>query len=452
MKRSMTQGSPIKAILFFTIPLLIGNLFQQFYNMADTLIVGRTIGVPALAAVGCTGSLTFLILGFVIGFTNGSSIITAQRFGAEDMDGVKKSFAAGIVLNAALAVIMTILGVLIVRPLLKLLNTPEDIIDDAYSYLVVIFAGVGASILFNLLSNTLRAIGDSRTPLVFLIIACVANIIMDFIFILVFKMGVRGVAVATITAQILSGIFCLIFIWKKVYILRLRRKHFKLDMDELKLHLRVSLPMAFQMSIIAIGALILQAAINNLGDEAVVANAAFSAAQKIDSIATMPLQSFGAAMATYSAQNYGAKLYGRIKKGVFQCSIVAIIYSVIMGGINITFGRYFVYLFVGNEPQVLDYAHTFLSLTGMCYFILALLFIFRNTLQGLGKNKIPTLAGIIELLMRAFAAIALTGPLGFTGVSLAGPLAWIGACIPLTVAFVIEITKLTKKTNECNGD
>ena len=308
----MTNGNPAKLIVLFALPLIAGNIFQQFYSMADTIIVGRTIGVNALAAVGCTGSLNF----FVMGFTNGLSIVTAQKFGGEDLEGVKRSFATGIVLCTVLALILTAAAVFLTRPMLEVLQTPEEIIDDAARYMKIIFWGISGSMLFNFTSNMMRALGDSRTPLYFLVLACSVNIVLDFVLILAFGMGVAGAGAATILSQLLSGICCFGYIMKKMPSLRIERRHFRLNKEEVILHLKNAFPMAFQMSIIAIGALILQYALNGLG---AVSVAAYTAAQKIDSIATMPLNSFGAAMATYTAQNYGAQKYDRIRKGVFQC-------------------------------------------------------------------------------------------------------------------------------------
>lgn len=258
MTKTLTEGNPAKLILFFSLPLIIGNIFQQFYSMADTLIVGRTIGVNALAAVGCTGSITFLILGFVQGLTSGLSIITSQKFGANNEDAVRKSFAASILISSAVAIITTVFSVLLTRPLLELLQTPAEIIDDATAYLVIIFLGIPATILFNLLSNAVRALGDSKTPLYFLIFACCVNIVLDLVFILYLHLGVAGAGIATILSQLLSGILCIFFIIKKVPILRLKKADFQIHYEVIASHLSIALPMAFQMSIIAIGSLMLQ--------------------------------------------------------------------------------------------------------------------------------------------------------------------------------------------------
>lgn len=444
MTKTMTEGKPAKLILFFTIPLLIGNLFQQFYSMADTFIVGRTIGVNALAAVGCTGSIMFLIIGFAQGFTSGLSIVIAQRFGAGDMKGVRQSFAVGLTLSLVATIVLTALSVSTARPILELMQTPPEIIDDAYSYIVVIFGGIGAAILFNLLSNVTRALGDSKTPLIFLIIACIINIALDLVFIINFNMGVAGAGWATIIAQLIAGICCLVFISKRFTLLKVTREDFRFPMSAVGHHLKIALPMAFQMSIIAIGAIMLQFALNGLGSVYV---AAYTASQKIDTLAVQPMMSFGVTMATYTAQNYGAGDIARIKKGVIQCAMMSVSFSLIVGAINVFFGKMLVEVFVGGaEIEVINHAQTYLTINGSMYFILSLLFIFRYTLQGLGQSFIPTFAGLMELCMRGFAAVFLTSALGFAGACMANPLAWAGSCIPLAISFVITMKRLTITT------
>lgn len=440
MLKNMTEGNPAKLIFMFTIPLLIGNLFQQLYSMADTLIVGRTIGVGALAAVGATGSITFLIIGFAQGLTVGFSIVTAQRFGAGDERGVRQSVAVSALLSLIITIILTTLSVLYARSILEWMQTPPEIIDQAYQYINIIYWGIAASVLFNLLSNIIRALGDSRTPLLFLIIACVLNIILDLLFILGFSMGVEGAAWATVISQLVSGILCLYYMIKKLPIVRLTRAEWKADKEAWTEHMRLGLPMGFQSSIIAIGAIVLQAALNSLGAMSV---AAYTASQKIDMVATMPMASFGMTMATYAAQNYGARKFERIRQGVKQCCIMSVSFSVAVGLIIILAGHKLVEIFVGpGHPEVIKLAQTYLVINSVMYFVLAFLFIFRFTLQGLGQSFVPTFAGVMELVMRIFAAIILADYLGFAGVCLANPLAWLGACIPLTIAYVMSVKKL----------
>ena len=288
----------------------------------------------------------------------------------------------------------------------------------------------------------MRALGDSKVPLYFLILTCILNIVLDYALILFFDMGVAGAGVATIFSQLVSAICCVIFIKKKMPAFWIRREHFQISRREISCHLKTAIPMAFQMSIIAIGALILQFALNGLGPNAV---AAYTAAQKIDNIAGMPLNSFGAAMATYTAQNYGAGKLDRIRKGVFQCILMSVGTSIFMGVMNFFFGGTLASFFIGaGETEVIGYAQTFLSINGVLYWVLALLFIYRFTLQGLGNSTVPTIAGIMELIMRALGGLFLVDMLGFTGAALSNPLAWIGAFIPLTIAYYMEIHKLEK--------
>lgn len=443
VSRNLTKGSPAKLILLFTIPLLIGNIFQQFYSIADTFIVGRTIGVNALAAVGCTGSIMFLILGFAQGLTAGLSIITAQKFGAEDKKGVKESYVAGIVISMIVTIILTIISTVTARDILELMNTPPEIIDDAYRFVFVIFIGIIASMFFNFYSNIIRALGDSKTPLIYLICACILNVILEFVFILVFKMGVTGAAIATVIAQGVSALLCMWHIKKNLPILKLKKGDLKISKKVFLDHIRISLPMGFQASIIAIGAIILQFALNGLGATSV---AAYTAAQKIDSIAIQPMMSFGITMATYTAQNYGAKKFERIKEGVKQCAYISVTFSIIVALVNIFAGQFLTGLFVGfDQKEVISLSQIYLTSNGIFYFLLSLLFIYRYTLQGLGQSFIPTVAGIMELIMRSFAAIILSKPLGFLGVCLSNPLAWLGACIPLAAAYYITIRKINNE-------
>ncbi|MDH6363403.1 putative MATE family efflux protein [Enterococcus sp. PF1-24] len=438
--RDLTTGSPIKLIFLFTIPLLIGNIFQQFYNMVDMIIVGQTLGKNALAAVGATGSITFLILGFAQGLTSGLSILTAQRFGAQDYKGVKRSFATSIIICMGVTVVLTALSLLLVGPMLTLMQTPAEIFDLAKSFISVILAGIFASVSYNLLSNMIRALGDSRTPLLFLTIAVIVNVGLDLTFIVIFHLGVAGAAYATILAQLASSIACIIFIKFKVPNLQLRKSDFVIDKKEIRDHLNIALPMAFQTSIIAIGAVILQSALNSLGTDEVAAQAA---AGRIDQFATQPMMSFGVAMGTFTAQNYGAKKYGRILTGVKQSLLLSCGFSIIAGVTVITFGHNLVQLFVNqSETRVFQLAQIYFNINGSMYWILAILFIIRYTLQGLGQSVIPTIAGIMELIMRSLAAIFLTGIFGYAGAASASPLAWIGSVVVLLYSYFKAVKQL----------
>lgn len=435
MAKDMTSGKPIKLIWNFTIPLLIGNLFQQLYNMADTFIVGRTIGVHALASVGSTGSIIFLILGFANGLTAGLAIPLAQRYGAKDYLGVKRSFYVSILISAVVAILLTILSMVFCRQILEVMQTPAEIIDGAYDYLMVIFAGIFSSMAFNLLSNIFRSIGDAKTPLYFLVIACIMNIILDIVFIAGFGMGVEGAGYATVLSQIFSALACILYIWKKIPILRLNSKDYVAESSDVREHVRISFPMAFQSSIIAIGAIIIQITLNQLGATAV---AAYTAAQKIDQVAILPMMSFGVTMATFVAQNYGAKKYDRIWRGVRDCIKLSLTFAISVGIILNVFSPIFIRAFVGvGHEEVVELGAIYFITNGTMYSLLSLLFIYRYTLQGVGKTFTPTVAGIMELCMRAFAAVVLSNLYGYTGATMANPLAWLGSLIPLMIAYYL---------------
>ena len=444
MTKDLTVGKPRKLILSFTLPLLAGNIFQQLYAFVDTLIVGRFLGVEALAAVGCTGSLMFLMIGFITGLTTGFTIYTGQRFGAKDEEGVRRSVAACGILSAISSVVLTAGGVLLCGSFLAWMQTPAEILADARAFITIVYGGIGAGLFFLLQTNLLRALGDSRTPTVLLAIGLSLNIILEPIFILVLGLGIPGAAMATVAAQLLGNVITFLYILKKVPALRTTRHHWQVDRNLLWQHLRMGLPMGFQASIIAIGAIILQVALNQLGPLAV---AAYAAAQKVDAIAVMPMMSFGMTMAAYTAQNYGARAFNRIHEGVRQGILLSGSFSILAGAFNIMCGPWIMELFVGPEaPQVVSYGHIYLGVNGVCYFILALLFIYRFTLQGLGKTAVPTVAGIMELIMRTAAAVFLVDIFGYLGACLANPLAWLGSCIPLFIAYCWERRYLRGRT------
>lgn len=441
MTKSMTEGGPARLIFFFALPLLGGNLFQQFYNMMDALIVGNILGENALAAVGCTGSIMFLIIGFVQGMTSGLSIVTARHFGANDLNDVRRSFAANIVIGAVVTVILTLLAVPFARPILRLMRTPAAILDDAYSYIVIIYAGIFAAMLFNVLSNVLRALGDSRTPLLFLIISSILNVILDIVLIRYTGMGVSGAALATVVSQVISGVLCILYIKKKFPILHVQKEDFHLTGGEIQQHLLVGLPMGFQASIIGIGVIILQVVLNQQGEQAV---AAYTAAQKIEQLMVSPLNCFGMTMATYAAQNYGAGKFERIRMGVHRCMAMSLSYTAVITLIATFAGATLVQLFGFDNPEIVSLASTYLKATSMFYWTLSLLFILRYTLQGLGQGVVPTIAGIMELVMRAVGCAALAAPFGFAGISVAYALAWPGSLCPLAISYIFTMRRMRK--------
>lgn len=443
MTKDMTVGNPTKLILSFAIPMLIGNIFQQLYNMVDTMIVGRFVGVTALAGVGSTGSMNFLVLGFMIGITSGFSIVISQYFGAGDEEKLRKSVAMSTYLSLFITLIVTTLSLLFTRPLLELMQTPSDIIGYAYSYISIIFGGIVVALLFNLLSAILRALGDSKTPLYFLVIASVINIILDLVFIINFSMGVAGAAFATVISQGVSCILCFFYIKKKCVILKMQRSDWVLDIPLCKQLLRLGLPNAFQCSITAVGVMVLQSTINGLGSTIV---AAYTAASKVEQLAMQPSMTIGLAMGTYAAQNLGAGKYERIRLGVRKSIMISFIIC-IGGGLFVSlFGSTLTTLFVSSDQQeVILASQHYLNTVSLFFFVLGLLFIYRSTLQGLGNAIIPFWSGVIELVMRVGVALILSQMIGFTGICLAGPFAWTGAAILLGISYYKTIHRIEKK-------
>ena len=430
-------------IFKFTMPLLLGNLLQQTYSLIDAAIVGKFLGISPLAAVGASSSVIFLILGFCNGCCCGFGIPVAQKFGARDYESMRRYVYSSLKLTAWLSVSIAVVTSLLCAAILRWMSTPENIFSDAYWYLLITFIGVPATFYYNLLSSIIRALGDSKTPTVLLACGLTLNIIFEPIAILVFGWGIPGAALATLASQVCGNLLCLFFILRKVPALRTHRKDWCPDFKLYWEHLRIALPMGFQSSIIAIGAVILQVALNDLGPTAV---AAYAAAQKIESIAMMPMMSFGIAMSAYTAQNYGARKFERIGEGVRKCCYMSVTFAVLAGAGLIFFGPSLMRLFVGDgAQQVIDFGHEYLIVNGSCYWILSFLFIFRYTLQGLGQSVVPTIAGIMELLMRTAAALFLCGWLGYLGACLANPMAWIGSCVPLAIAFYWTHRSFKKK-------
>lgn len=446
MTKDMTTGNPVKLILFFSIPLLIGNVFQQFYSMVDTIIVGRYVEVQALAAVGVTGSLSFLILGFTFGLTGGFSVIIAQRFGANDEDGLRKSVATSTILSIISTIIITLASMLSAKPVLSLMNTPDDIINDATIYIIIIYAGTCATVFYNMIAGILRSLGDSKTPLYFLILSSILNIILDLFFILNFNMGVRGAAYATVIAQGISGILCLIYALKKYPILRLKKEDWIWDKNFALKHLNVGIPMALQFSITATGVMVLQTALNAFGSTVI---AAYTAASKVEQIVTQPGISFGTTMATYCGQNLGAGKYDRIKEGVKKGSIITIMVSIIAAVVLFVFGKSLSTLFISSDQiEALNYSKQYLNTVAAFLPILGMLFIYRNSLQGIGDAFIPMMAGVAELVARIIVAFTLPAFIGYIGICLASPFAWIGATIPMAIKYRILIKRMLIEKTE----
>ena len=439
----MTKGNPTKLILSFMIPIFIGNLFQQFYSMVDTAIVGQFVGVGALAAVGSTGGVLFLVQGFVNGLTHGFSVIVSQRYGANDQEGIKKATATAIYLSAIATVLLTFICTLGAKSILQLMNTPVDIIDDATLYVTIFFGGLVTIIVYNLLASLLRAFGDSKTPLYFLILASITNIILDLVLIINFKMGVAGAALATVASQGLSGFLCYVYILKKFDILKLKKEHFKYDKFLVKELMYISLPMALQYSITAVGVMILQVAVNSFGSTTV---AAYTAASKVEQLVIQPGIALGMTMATYSAQNLGAHQIERIRLGVRKCTWITLIVNALSGVLVVLLGSYIVQLFIPAENiEALPLSQQYLNTVAIFFPILGLLFLYRFTLQGVGNTVVPMFAGVMELIMRTLVAFTLPGLLGYQGVCFASPFAWIGATVWLLWSYFRTMPRLEEK-------
>lgn len=454
MIKDLTKGEPLKLIIIFSIPLLIGNIFQQLYNIADLVIVGRLLGVEAFASVGAVAPLFFLIMFIIVGLTNGFAVVTGQKFGAKDTAAVKKSVVISTVLSLFVTLFFTLICSIIMHPVLRLLNVPENIYKDAYWYIEIIVLGLITATFYNLLASIIRALGDSKTPLYFLIIASVANIILALCFIELFNMGVAGSAVAVVLSQGVSVLLCLFYVKKKFPILHLKKQDWLIKFDKefynsALEHLKIGIPMAAQFSIIGIGVIVIQSVCNTFGSDVI---AAITAALRIEQIATLPMVSFGVALASFVAQNFGAKKFRRIRTGVIHTSVLSIVLSILMAIVMRFWGADIIKEFIGSAtPKIIDIAHQYLMISTFFYIFLSQIFIYRNALQGMGEAIFPLMASIAELLMRAFAAIYLAIKFGYIGIFYSGPIAWISACIVLSFGYFRSIKPIVYKIKEQNN-
>ena len=425
MTKEMTHGSPMKLILGFTIPLLFGNLFQQFYSMVDTIIVGRVLGTGPLAAVGSTGSVTFLIIGFCLGLCSGFAIPVAQRFGSRDYDELRRFIGNAVWLCVGFGTLLTLLTVVFCRNILELMGTPADILDDAYAYLVIIFAGIPATFLYNMLAGIQRALGDSRTPVVFLVIASVINIVLDVVLIVLIPLGVAGAALATVVSQLAAGLACLVYASRHYEVLRMSRDDFKLRAPYVRRLIGMGLPMALQTSITAIGSVILQASVNSLGSQAV---ASVTAGSKLYMFFACAYDAMGVTMSTYSGQNIGARKIDRIGQGVKACGIVGIVYSMLALLVIVFFGKWLLLLFVdASETAILAAAYQYLLTSGLFLIPLTYVNVLRLTIQGMGYSRLAMFAGVFEMVARGGTGALLVPAFGFAAACFAGPIAWLMA-------------------------
>ncbi|MCL1800542.1 MAG: MATE family efflux transporter, partial [Promicromonosporaceae bacterium] len=438
--RNLTTGSPIRVILTFSLPLLLGNLFQQAYTLADSAIVGRMLGIDALAAVGGTGKMAFLIIGFSWGATAGLAIPVARAFGADDDAAVRRNIAASGIIALLIAGAITATGVIFGDALLRLVNTPPELFAAAHDYQAVMFGTASLTVIYNWLAAVIRALGDSRTPLMFLIFASVSNIFFSMFFVGPANLGVAGASWGTALAQGVSIVGCLWYCKRRMAAMFPTSADLRDGLHHLGVPARIGLPMGFQMSVIGIGTVVLQAAINGLGPDAV---AAATVSARLEGLATAPLNTFGVAMATFVAQNYGAKAYRRIREAVFQMSIVSVIVAFALGGLQLLFINQLIALFTAEAPpQVYDMVRTHFQISLVMYWTLAILFIVRNTVQAVGATAIPTAAGFFELGLRSGAGLLLAAPLGWVGVVWGNPAAWAGACLLCSVSWFAQRRKL----------
>ena len=438
----MTVGKPSKLIIQFMIPMFLGNVFQQFYNVADSIVAGQFLGVQALAAIGSTGSLMFFVTGWMNGMSSGFAILVSQWFGAKKYDRMRHYVAMSVYLSIILSVLMTVGFLAANVPILRMMNYSPDIMPDVTAYMGIIYAGLIVTAAYNALAAFLRALGDSRSPLYFLIISAAINVVLDIVFIVYGGMGVDGCAYATVIAQAISALLCFIYIVKRYPILHLKREDFRISFCSWGRLLALGIPMALQFSITAIGTIIVQGAVNVYGE---IYMAGFSAAGKLQNIIATVFSAFGATIATYVGQNRGAGKMDRVRQGVRTTQMMIIVYSVFAMAVVLLFGRYMMWIFVSpSETEVIDVAVLYFRTVFWCYPFLGSIFLYRNTLQGLGYGLVPMLGGVFELVARAGIVLLVAGRTSFVGVCLSDPAAWLSALIPLVPYYIYTMRKWKK--------
>ena len=444
MEQDMTKGSPFKVLIMFTLPLAIGNIFQQLYNMADTIIVGRYVGADALAAVGSTGTVMFLLNGFAQGITAGFAVLTSQRYGAKKTEGVKQSVPNGILLSVIGAVFFTAASILFMKPLLHLMNTPENIFADAYCYISLISLGMVANVFYNLFSAYLRAVGNSKMPLFFLVLSACLNVVLDLVFIINFQMGVAGAAWATNLSQAISAVLCAVYIYKKVPSLVPEKRHWRIHRGDTRFQLATGIPMALQFAITSSGTMVMQSAINLFGSEAV---AAYTAAGKIHSLLTQGMVAMGQTMAVYSGQNYGKGDAARIRQGVRAALVIEVIYSLVSAVIVYSALEPSLGLFFSGEVDLtamMPWARTYITICTLFYVPLCTIFIFRNTMQGCGYGFLPMMGGVVELVARLAVAVVAMNIHSYWLACACDPAAWVGAGVFTGVSYLYVMNKVQK--------
>lgn len=460
MTTDLTRGSPLRKIFFFAMPFLIGNLFQQFYNVVDMVIVGRTVGPLAYAAVGSTGSLVWFASGAIQSLTVGFSVVTAHHFGSGDEEKIKKSFASAIKLSAVISIALSVLCVLCTHPMLRLLRTPDTLYDNAYNYIVWIFAGLIVTALFNLLSNMIRALGDSKTPLYFLIVSCVVNIVLDIVLIRTFHMGTAGAGIATVIAQLVSGICCIVYLIKRHPMLHLKKHHFKTDLEMDRHLLRIGIPMAFLNMVLSVGSIIVQFVTNGFGDAYVSAQVTGS---KIENFLVQPLLAFGSAVSVFTAQNHGAGYYKRVLEGSKKTLLMCIIWCVIAAAILLPFGKGIILLIAGDEisDTVVSDAYRYILINTAFTFVLSALVVYKSVLQAVNRTTWSMISGFTEIIGRggvAVLVVILVGKAlvseaaGFTIVCLANPMAWLFGLLTILADYILMHSGFKKLAKEQEKD
>lgn len=437
MEKKLTDGPAFSVLLRFTLPVIAGNLFQLFYTLADTVIVGRTLGSNALAAVGSTGTVIYFVLCFIQGFTGGLGICMGNRCGAGDTVGVRRSAAVSWLLSLTISVILTAAGCLLVPNILVWMQTPHELWQEAHAYLFVVLLGTGATVFYNIISNMLRALGESRIPLIFLVLSSLLNVVLDIVFIVPCAMGVAGAAWATVLSQLIAAALCTVVAFHRFPELRPRRADFEDWRSTMKQHLNMGLPMGFQMSVMCIGQLVMQAAVNALGAAAM---AGYTAATKADQLSVLVNNAFGLALSSFVAQNYGARRMDRIRQGVRASLIQIQSCNLLMCAILLLCCNPVVSLFLDNPTtEILGYAKGYFVAVAPFYVLLGFLLVFRTAVQSMDNRTAPFAACITELVMRVGGTLLLGSVLGYTGICLASPLAWLGATALLIPVYRREI-------------
>ncbi|MBQ6257485.1 MAG: MATE family efflux transporter [Clostridia bacterium] len=451
MTRDLTTGNPMKLVVSFAAPLLFGVFFQQLYSFVVTAIVGRYFGASKLAAVGATGSVNFLIIGLCLGFCSGFSIPIAQDFGAKNEPSLRGHVWHAIVLSAVFSVALGLAATLLCKPLLRLMNTPEEILDASASYIRIIFAAIPCCVLYNMASGILRALGDSKTPVFFLILASLVNIALDLLLIIMFKMDVAGAAVATAISQLVSGIGCVIVMQRRFPILRLQPEDKRLSLSTAGKMLGVGLPMGLQFSITAIGSVMVQTSVNGLGVNAV---AAVSAAGKLSALFACVFDALASTMATFAGQNMGAKKLNRVNEGLRDAAILGTVYCALAFLVVLFFARPLLGLFIDSqaETEVTDMGAQFLTINAAFYVPLLFVNIVRLSIQGMGYTRVAMLAGMFEMIARTAVAVLLVPAVGFTGACFANPAAWVLADLFLFPCYRRVMRALRIKTGPVTAE